>query len=217
LAVREDAVGVSATWMGIDMTKKSGLLAGIAAGMALAMAASGASATTFLLKDTGLGTTDVLNTTGELTGGDAHVAASAAGISFTDTAVFTIAPGELLTSYSVTSNATSTIANISGGTAEIFTSGGVAIPASLVTIDTVTPGVVTKFTDFSDQFDLGPGSYYIQIVSSGLKTAAAQGNAKFSVELQGVAVPEPATWGVMLMGFGAIGAAMRHSRRRVIA
>ena len=31
------------------------------------------------------------------------------------------------------------------------------------------------------------------------------------------AVPEPSTWAMMLMGFGAAGAAMRRSRRRTTA
>jgi hypothetical protein len=180
-----------------------------------AFSAGSASAATFLLKDTGAGTTDILNTTGELTGGDALVLASNAGIPFTDTATFTISPGELLTSYTVTSHATSKIANISGGTAELFTAANVPVAGSLVNIDTASAGH-NQFTDFSDVVDLGPGTYYIKIISSGLKTALTQGDAKFSVSLQGTAVPEPATWGVMLVGFGAIGASMRARRQRTI-
>jgi hypothetical protein len=47
------------------------------------------------------------------------------------------------------------------------------------------------------------------------RAVPSQKNAKFSVELQGTAVPEPATWAVMLGGFSAIGASMR--RRRAMA
>jgi len=190
-------------------------LAACAALVAASLATGQASAATFLLKDTGAGTTDILNTTDELTGGDAAVAASAAGIAFVDTAVFTISPGELLTSYSVTSNATSKIAAISGGTAELFTADNVAVAGSLVNLDTASAGHA-QFTDFSDIVDLGPGSYYIKIISSGLKTAATQGNAKFSVAIQGAAVPEPATWAVMLGGFGAIGASLRSRRQKAV-
>jgi hypothetical protein len=71
-------------------------------GVALLASASGASATSFLLKDTGTGLTDVLNTTGELTGGDSTVKASSAGKAFIDTALFSVTPGEELTSYSLT-------------------------------------------------------------------------------------------------------------------
>jgi len=45
-------------------------------------------------------------------------------------------------------------------------------------------------------------------------TVTGQKVAKYSVELQGAAVPEPATWAAMLVGFGAIGASMRGARRR---
>jgi hypothetical protein len=60
------------------------LFAGIAVGAILLLGASSALAATVLPKDTGLGATDILNTTGELTGGDAKVAASAAGGAFED-------------------------------------------------------------------------------------------------------------------------------------
>jgi hypothetical protein len=198
------------------MTKISGLLMGLAAGAALTMAASSASAVTVLLTDTVGDGTSVLNTSGELTGGNSAVASSFAGIAFTDIANFTIAPGELLTSYSITSNGNTKIAPISDGTAEIFTAANVAVAGSLVTIDTASAGHI-QFTDFSDSFDLGPGSYYVKIISSGLKTVGSQGASKYSLELQGVAVPEPATWAVMMLGFGAIGASMRQARRRAIA
>ncbi len=44
----------------------------------------------------------------------------------------------------------------------------------------------------------------------------APGNGTFTPSLGG-AVPEPATWAVMLVGFGAVGAAMRGSRRKAAA
>jgi hypothetical protein len=42
----------------------------------------------------------------------------------------------------------------------------------------------------------------------------AQVDAVLGVNVTGAAVPEPATWAVMLLGFGGIGAAMRSRRRQ---
>ena len=195
-------------------------MAAAAIGAALLASASHASAATFLLKDTGLGITDVLNTTGELTGGDSAVKASSAGKAFIDTALFSVKPGEELTSYSLTNLGTSKIAEISGGTMEIFQVVGmtdVPVLTSLTTIVTAPASVVSQQTSYSGQFDLGPGNYLLKIISSGVDAVKTQGNAKYSVELQGAAVPEPATWAVMLAGFGAIGASMRAGRRRQAA
>jgi hypothetical protein len=44
------------------------------------------------------------------------------------------------------------------------------------------------------------------IVSNGV------GNAQSTLDI--TAVPEPATWGMMILGFGGIGAMVRNSRRR---
>jgi hypothetical protein len=193
------------------------IVAGLLAG------AGQASATTFLLKDSGLGKTDILNTTGELTGGDSLVKASKTGVAFTDTALFSVKPGEELTSYSVSNLGTAKfgktvgIGEITGGTAEIFKLVGkkeTPVLTSLINLGTVLAGKVSSHTDYSNQFVLGPGNYLLKVMSTGIDEVAGQGNAKFSVELQGTAVPEPATWGVMLMGFGAIGAAMRGARRK---
>jgi hypothetical protein len=60
---------------------------------------------------------------------------------------------------------------------------------------------------------LGLGSYFIQI--SGAEIAKS-GEAPSGTVLT-TAIPEPATWGVMLVGFGAIGASMRNARRRKVA
>ena len=200
---------------------KTKFLAAAVVGAALLSGASQASAATFLFKDTGVGATNVLNTTGELTGGNSKVAASKTGVAFTDTALFSVSPGEELTSYSVSNLGTSKIAQISGGTAEIFQIVGmndVPILASLIHLSVAPAGVVSSHTDFSDgDFLLGPGSYLVKVISTGIDAVKTQGNAKYSVTLQGTAVPEPATWAVMLAGFGAIGASMRNRRRQALA
>jgi len=195
-------------------------MAAAAIGAALLASANTASATAFLLKDTGTGATDILNTTGELTGGDSAVKASTAGKAFVDTALFSVTPGEELTSYSLTNLGTSKIAEISGGTMEIFQVVGLVdtpVLASLTTIVTAPASVVSQQTSYSGQFDLGPGNYLVKVISSGVDAVKGQGNAKFSLALQGAAVPEPATWAVMLVGFGSIGVSMRNTRRKRVA
>ncbi len=59
---------------------------------------------------------------------------------------------------------------------------------------------------------LGPGTYsfWIQEISPGPRVRY---RINFLVG-DYVAVPEPATWGMMLLGFGAVGYAMRRRRRR---
>jgi hypothetical protein len=57
--------------------------------------------------------------------------------------------------------------------------------------------------------DLGPGTTHTITLANGMGSSNAQ------VFATGVpAVPEPATWGLMLLGFGGMGMALRRSRRR---
>lgn len=61
----------------------------------------------------------------------------------------------------------------------------------------------------------GPDTYTLQSYSTSTGyTAAANGNFALS-EVAGV--PEPATWGLMLAGFGLAGGAYRSSRKRALA
>jgi len=48
-------------------------------------------------------------------------------------------------------------------------------------------------------------------------TATSKYDVEYSPSVFAQAVPEPATWGVMLLGFGAIGASLRTSRRKAVA
>jgi hypothetical protein len=48
--------------------------------------------------------------------------------------------------------------------------------------------------------------------SSGLNNFSAAATGTFSA-----AIPEPATWGLMIMGFGGMGAVLRNRRRQGLA
>jgi hypothetical protein len=56
-------------------------------------------------------------------------------------------------------------------------------------------------------YDSTPGTFFF----------STQGTNITSFSATAAAVPEPATWGLMLLGFGAIGLAMRRRRRPVLA
>jgi hypothetical protein len=62
---------------------------------------------------------------------------------------------------------------------------------------------------------LTPNTNYTFVYSGALGTTPGNisGNAAFAI----AAVPEPATWGLMLLGFGGIGLTMRRRRRPVLA
>lgn len=66
---------------------------------------------------------------------------------------------------------------------------------------------------FTGQVNLAPGSYRLSV--SG--TATGGGSFAGTVTILAAAVPEPATWAMMLVGFGAIGLSMRKRRRPVLA
>jgi hypothetical protein len=193
------------------MKISTGLFAGIAAGVTLMAAASGASAAVISLYDTGVpNPTDVLNATGGLTGGDTQVGHGA----FTDVGTFVVGPGALLTSYNLTSQSSGSLYTISGGTAEIY-EGATPIAATLLSIPTSTGhGYVSVG---SNEFTLGAGTYTLVITSTGkspVHTAANKAYSTYSVELQGSAIPtpEPAAWALMLVGFGGVGGMLRLSR-----
>jgi hypothetical protein len=61
------------------------------------------------------------------------------------------------------------------------------------------------------QATIAPGSYYLETSSIAANGELVSGSVDFA------AVPEPATWGVMLLGFGAMGASMRRKRSQLRA
>ncbi len=189
------------------MKTSTGLIAGVAVS-ALLLAASGASANVISFYDTGTpNPTNILNVTGGLTGGDTQVGHGA----FTDTGVFVIEPGALLTSYDITSQHSGSLYTISGGTMEIY-QGGLPIAATLV--DIPTSNGLSYNSIGSSEFVLGAGTYTVVVTSFGKTPIHAGDYSTYSIELQGSAVPtpEPAAWALMLVGFGGVGAVLRRRR-----
>jgi hypothetical protein len=81
----------------------------------------------------------------------------------------------------------------------------------------------TYLTGGSTTVNLASGAQYFWVTSTdfGYQANNCQAGCTFTTRITGpgtiaTAVPEPATWAMMLLGFGAIGASMRR-RRRVIA
>jgi hypothetical protein len=64
-----------------------------------------------------------------------------------------------------------------------------------------------------DGATLGSGEWRLAFDGSGAANAAATGNFTFYVQ----AVPEPATWALMLIGFAGVGMALRFRRKPVLA
>jgi hypothetical protein len=79
-------------------------------------------------------------------------------------------------------------------------------PGSGTLIDTSALGVGPSLTN-----TLGTGSYYVQI------DFIAKSNELLSGGLAVSAIPEPATWAMMLVGFGALGGMVRASRKQALA
>lgn len=66
--------------------------------------------------------------------------------------------------------------------------------------------------DLTDQA-LATGDFFIQVSGA----AGATRNYTGNLVVAPGAVPEPATWGLMILGFGLVGSAMRNRRRAIVA
>lgn len=103
----------------------------------------------------------------------------------------------------------------------IFVGGGSATQATLTFVDTAGAQFRNTFAIpsngfFNAQVTGGPQIDYFTIATNGSLQDVRQirigGIERF--EVPSGAIPEPATWLMMILGFGAIGATLRHRRRR---
>jgi len=111
--------------------------------------------------------------------------------------------------------------NLAAGATTTF---GGLLQSSLT--DTYTLNPTSPSTKLFNSF-VGTGLYNFVVDATGASIVKGTGNfaSSISTEAQGIvtvdynytAVPEPATWAVMLVGFGGMGVAMRSRRRQVTA
>jgi hypothetical protein len=130
-------------------------------------------------------------------------AGEATPCSFTRTFNFTTQAGFELVNATISSIASSAMTNLD------FT----RVTLNDVSFDTVRTGT-TEFRELVSQALNPVGSNNTLLV-----TGTTGGNAAFSGTLSFAAVPEPTTWAMMLIGFGAVGYSMRKrpSRRLQMA
>ena len=86
-------------------------------------------------------------------------------------------------------------------------------------LGTTDPGSVHRYDPYLDYTFANAGQYFVR-VGSWPSNSAATGDYQLHVSLQSPAVPavpEPGTWAMMLMGFGATGYAMRRRPGRKLA
>ena len=198
--------------------------AALAAASLLAAAPASAAAT---LTDTGAGLTNVLNTTGVLVASRSDIAADdgssyfGLGIGFSDFMEFYINPGYVLTSVTVTSLGDEDTAQINYGAFAAYRNIGVfaRIDETMGSLPLPTAGQSVGATLTLSGFSLGAGHYAFLVQGYGKTTLPTQGDAAYTVRLEGarVAVPEPATWAMLIAGFAAAGATLRQRRRTVAA
>lgn len=84
---------------------------------------------------------------------------------------------------------------------------GTGGPYNLIEID---DDGINEFWRLANPITLDPGQYTLTI--NGNNSGA--GSLGGSITIASAAVPEPGAWAMMLLGFGAVGFAMRRSRRR---
>jgi hypothetical protein len=115
-------------------------------------------------------------------------------IGFSEATVFLTEPGS-----AEVSDALSILLNTTGGVDIFFFSDPLTIPLADIAPAQFTIAETGDWQDVSSFF--GQPAGFAQVIS----------------DIDTVTVPEPATWAMMLAGFGMIGATLRGSRRRRIA
>lgn len=87
----------------------------------------------------------------------------------------------------------------------------------LISIFDMNNVLITSQNVFAGSYGGGANVQNITFANSGIGRTLMSGSPNFAVDtlvFSQSAVPEPATWAMMLLGFGAVGMALRRSRRR---
>lgn len=202
-------------------------LAGLAASVLVLGAAGAANATTYLLQYSNafgsgdFGTVDVTGTSTDLhfvidvtpnfvvdTGQHFAVSMNLSGTGF---ALVGAPAGFTLSTGSISSSPFSGFnVGLNCDLPACGNGGGLPHPASPLTFDITGTGLGVLN---ADDFNGHPINFAVDIVSAG--TSGATGVVGGGLGTPGV--PEPATWGLMLLGFGGMGAMLRSNRRRQVA
>ena len=95
---------------------------------------------------------------------------------------------------------------IAGDQFALFLNGVQLVPTA-----TSTPG--GNFNYSFQNIALAQGSNLFNVQVTALAAGFTSGGASYQFSAVTPGVPEPATWAMMLLGFGAIGAGMRHRRK----
>ena len=114
--------------------------------------------------------------------------------------------GTLDAPINISTSLSDTTGSFASGTLSLYSS-LVPSPATLITSAPLTG----DFVQLSPE-SLGKGAYYIDV-----KGTIVGKTAKLTASAFTDAIPEPATWAVMLIGFGGVGASMRNARRKQAA
>jgi len=104
------------------------------------------------------------------------------------------------------------VVDILTGTAGAFTSNALDIVATLYGPGSDAIFGTNPWTSYSTTLMLGAGTYQIRFAQADNQSYFQQG-----VDNVSVAVPEPASWAMLIAGFGLVGAAARRSRVRSLA
>jgi len=169
-----------------------------------ALVATSASATVYVIGD--------LTTQGPLS----KSVTDKKGSTVSDQFQFTVDPGVLLTYAQLDNTLNKQSSVLTTGTIELLEYDTSTSSYVSVTPSTLTPigAQTTSYTLATPTVALGAGAYELDVESKDLSSKLG---VNYTVGIFGTAVPEPATWAVMFLGFGAIGASMRSARRRQVA
>lgn len=125
---------------------------------------------------------------------------------FTDVFNFTLNGGSLADASLIT-------ISLSGGNNIDFTCPTCSVLIDGLAFNHMTSGNLDVFTLNPTSLNSGPHAFTINGEVTSGPTASYSGTFNFNV----ASVPEPATWGMMLLGFLGIGLVVRRSRRPVFA